>query len=150
MKVDRLLKLAKLLRSKEVKDHFDMTIWGNHKFCETVAQGKENPCTASACAFGWACSIPEFRQAGLKMQLGMYIHPNICFRGKLDEEAAALFFGITYSKAIHLFMPSSYKDSDDLEPITPLEVAERIEEMVKEYKPRKAKHGKPAKKKAKK
>lgn len=60
MNAKRLLKLAAKLRTVNPK-HFDMELWGMRGF-------DKSHCGTSACAGGWACTIPSFKRAGLAME----------------------------------------------------------------------------------
>lgn len=55
MNVERLTKLAEFLEGVP-PEHFDMRIWGTDAECGT-----------SGCAIGWACQVPEFKDAGLAL-----------------------------------------------------------------------------------
>jgi hypothetical protein len=57
----RLLKLADFLRTVPQRE-FDMGEW--HKGSESGSV-----CKTVACAAGWACSIPSFRRAGLRLNI---------------------------------------------------------------------------------
>jgi len=97
----RLMKLADFLDTVPRK-HFDMNIYvegirtgdGEYKIDGLI----NHECGTSACALGWACTMPEFRKAGLRLSGSMPIYKN------WDEQSAAKrFFGITEKEAETLF-----------------------------------------------
>jgi hypothetical protein len=57
----RLLRLADFLRTVPARQ-FNMSYWFDQKKGSDV-------CKTAACACGWACSIPSFRKAGLRLEL---------------------------------------------------------------------------------
>jgi hypothetical protein len=60
----RLLKLADFLRTVPQRE-FNM--------CEWYSRVKEGEvCKTAACAAGWACSIPSFRRAGLRLDMTIW------------------------------------------------------------------------------
>lgn len=121
---NRLLKLVKLLRTKKVANHFNLRIWMEKKFLDKKIR-KE--CGATACAVGWACTIPSFKKAGLKIYDNIRGYNEPLFRNFLGFDATAEFFGIDRNDATHLFHPDSY-------PILqsgPKDVANRIIEFLK-------------------
>lgn len=125
---NRLLKLVKLLRSKKVANHFNLDDWANKELGELTS--KKVSCGTEACAVGWACTIPSFRKAGLKL-VGItdeLIQP--IFKHSNGMTAAADFFGMTYEEANELFHPDGYEHDWD-RPVTPKEVANKIVNFVK-------------------
>lgn len=59
---ERLLKLAEFLEQMQ-PERFNYRYWVGLNW-----GGKEDlSCGTSACAFGWACTMPEFQQQGLHM-----------------------------------------------------------------------------------
>lgn len=97
----------------------------------------ENPkklhkdCGTTACALGWACSIPELRRKGLYLD----DRESPALRGKYDllpTEVGAEFFGITDEESHSLFIPDHY-DVDDFSKITPKMVAKKFEALVNKY-----------------
>lgn len=91
-------------------------------------------CGASACAFGWAATIPKFRRAGLTMSTGRFSSVPT-FRGFHGFDAAAKFFHLSddwsreeNSMAHSLFSPDSYGGQS----VTPKVVALRIRKLLKD------------------
>lgn len=86
---------------------------------------KDIKCGSTACALGWAASIPEFMKQGL----GLYVDGDrLNFSSSVDGEvvfitadgekymnykAGEKFFGITYDEAEWLFSPDSYLEGYD-------------------------------------
>lgn len=97
MRVDRLAVLRDYLATSVADKQFNLGQW----ICGTVA-----------CAFGHACSIPEFQAEGLHVRAAFsgvnerYQFPayqeTTCFK------AAMLFFNLTFEQARSLFSPTSY------------------------------------------
>lgn len=90
----RLMKLADFLDTVPRK-HFDMTIYVDG----AIERLTNHECGTSACAFGWACTIPSFRKAGLGL-IGGYLP---IYKSWSDRDAAERFFGITEREAETLF-----------------------------------------------
>lgn len=100
MNKKRLLKLADFLETIKPKV-FNMDSWYN-----------ESPCGTTACAFGWACSIPSFKRAGLKMRKlsnGFTVYADVVFNDEYNLNAASSFFDITVDEAEFLFYPDMYE-----------------------------------------
>lgn len=92
-------------------------------------------CGFAACAVGWACTIPSFRRAGLKM-----VSEDGVAAADIDEvkmvpsydgiegfDAVMEFFGIEYDVAQYLFGNEAFGDSARPRPST---VANRIRKVV--------------------
>ena len=74
--VKRLTKLADYMEKlpKSANKHFHMGTWFNHnseehdhKFGENITLRDLHKCGTTACALGWACMIPAFHKAGLRL-----------------------------------------------------------------------------------
>lgn len=124
MNEKRLLKLAAVLKTVPSK-HFDMmACWVAGEDIESAqsfgAKGLGTPktCGTTACAMGWACTVPEFKRAGLKMQ-GFEPH----FKNACGFTAAEKFFDISENDAAFLFGAEN-------EGITPKQEAARIIKFV--------------------
>ena len=130
----RLLKLADYLRKVKKRD-FNMSHWS----------GPPNPwdsgvnCGTTACAMGYACHIPSFKRAGLKLvpypgTLGERGECYPAFDGANEFDAAAKFFGISHQEASYLFNPMEYcgYGSGRVKNITPQIVAKRIRHYVRD------------------
>lgn len=90
------------------KKHFDLDSWvhidgGEFEDGRITKVG----CDTTCCAFGWACSIPSFRKAGLQLDMDYEIP---MFKGEQEVDAATEFFKITFSQAVWLFAPREYSD----------------------------------------
>ncbi len=148
MNAKRLLKLCDLLEHVS-PNKFDMTSC----YDEEIGKGGK-ACIEAACAFGWATTIPEFRRAGLKRSIyGGCVEYNfyeVSFRGKVDYQAAALFFDLYLDDAWELFSFVPYQtDPSRYVRVTPKTVARKIRSFVEAqqklslhqqsaYKPRKS------------
>ena len=127
MHADRLRRLAFYLRN-DVKDEvFNLATWvGND---DVPWEGMDDlSCGTTACAMGWATTIPEFKQLGLHLER---VSPSgqgfLVFGDYKHFEAAAQFMDITKYQAEYLFDPARYESEDDT---TRLEVCERIESFI--------------------
>lgn len=136
----RLQKLAKLLCTKKVINHFNLQGWASTSIENLTA--KKIDCGTTACAVGWACTIPSFRKAGLRLEsnysmgpkgIGPYPVPH--FKNEYGILAAANFFGLSLREASLLFIPGSYhwhKDRDKNGNVKITEVVKRINNLIKE------------------
>lgn len=113
---DRLLKLADFLDALPAA-RFDYESWVG-----SMWEGKlDLSCGTTACAFGWATAVPEFKTLGLSIQKapedGL---PGVCVGQALSGEdawsmscrAARSAFGLTSKQTSDLFTPSSDDPSD--------------------------------------
>lgn len=134
MNVKRLVILARHLRRREKEIEaaiadgqvvlprgFDLTSWYRRRARDNWKDHAGRSCGTTACAFGEAAFIPEFRGLGLRRRKG-----EIFYKGKNGEYAAAKFFGISESDADRLFLPSSYPPDKR----GPLDVVRHIEELI--------------------
>ena len=107
MNKEKLLKLASFL--DELPEHrFFYGSWVGSTW-----GGKEDlSCGTTACALGWAATIPEFREEGLRLKR---THGGLAYislpRGNgygdyEDTEAGSVFFEIDRAEAYHLFQPN--------------------------------------------
>lgn len=146
MNEERLLKLAAFL-DKLPPERFNFNVWVGDTWKET----QDLSCGTSACAMGWAATMPEFRKLGVRL----------CKRGGLGIVAmdiadigyikggcnvAEHLFEISEKEAEHLFVPHErenedydygYDDDDDDDlgdrlgrKATPKEVAAHIRAFV--------------------
>jgi hypothetical protein len=97
--------------------HFKMKHWVAHrgKACDIDIHGLKDAarveakhlveCGMSACAVGWACTVPAFRKAGLMMSFDdcRYLRP--MYRGEEQFDAVTEFFDIDETRARRLFGP---------------------------------------------
>lgn len=120
--IDRLEKLYDFLGTvKPAK--FNFGAWG----ASNIGATDLNVCGTTACALGWAASMPEFRKRGLKLQWSVAtVGPGdkeseavVVLKDKdgqlyNGEDAGREFFGLTSDEADYLFLPKGYGwDSDD-------------------------------------
>ena len=113
---ERLKVLADFLAKVPV-NHFDLNSW----ICRSSITQEEliqHKCGTSACAVGWACTIPEFMEQGLSM----HHSGQPTFKGTHSWDAAEGFFGLLYDEAIALFSSESYMPDEN----GPEHVAQRI------------------------
>ena len=95
-----------------------------------ITSEEMNKCGATACAFGWACTLLPFKRAGLKMDMRNF-WPS--FKGLMGYEAAEEFFGLDGYTEGHelmseiLFSPSLYGDDQKRDPHA---VSARIREYL--------------------
>jgi hypothetical protein len=78
-------------------------------------------CKTTACAVGWACTIPAFKEAGLA-----FGGHHVWFEGECSWGAVQEFFGLYKIEATYLFSHASYVGTRR----TPEDVADRIYEMI--------------------
>lgn len=142
----RLLKLTKKLRTRAVGQRFEYGHWVGVDW-----EGHQNlSCGTSACAFGWAPSIPSFARAGLRLKkLGDDVMVTLKGSkvrrvGNTHENAmnhtlktAQKFFNLTEDEAQLLFVPATYMNTSDggyvsspEDSATAQEVARHIEKFV--------------------
>jgi hypothetical protein len=97
----RLMKLADFLDTVPPK-HFDMEDYTRGLWTDdgefSAKRLTNHECGTSACALGWAATIPEFKKAGLTLAWGI---PEC--RGAPLSPTAKRFFGITEREADTLF-----------------------------------------------
>jgi hypothetical protein len=122
---NRLLKLAAFLR-KLPRERFNYGLWVGHSW-------EGNPdlsCGTSACAFGWATTIPSLRASGLRLvrrndfdygQPG-WRNPKTGRTTIGYERASREVFGLSADEAHHLFIPSWPLGSE----ASPQQVADHI------------------------
>ncbi len=125
MNIERLTRLANFLETVP-REHFDLSWW-------SAEASTGHRCGTFACAGGWACAIPEFREAGLRAGRSS-IHPGPggtgvpLFEGFEGYHALRKFFGLTELQEDWIFNPDFYpwrKHGD------PMAVVKRIRSMVK-------------------
>lgn len=123
MNKERLLKLAEFLDAVP-KEQFNLGQW--------TSDGSVGSCGTTACACGWATTIPEFREAGLRLEkqsdyFGESFHA-LVYEQLKNWDAVELFFGISFDDACRLFYEGAYPDEDVNNPRA---VADRIRDFVK-------------------
>ena len=122
MKKKRLRRLSAFLKTIRPRD-FDMETW------RFGPDPEPKTCGTTGCALGWACTIPEFKEAGLKMYGGCPRYADGAGIHTDGYHAGAEFFGLTLAQSYHLFDPSAYEDEGAF--TTPADVAKRIDSMLK-------------------
>lgn len=141
---DYLLALAKFLDKEVPESNFNLESWvgtdtydpvtdryDDQKEEQNIKILAKNPrahatCGTTACAFGWAPSVPELKKAGLKLaRYGNSLVPE--YKGEEGFAAAEELFGIPNTVAQHLFNPDYY-EPDDLK--NPHVVAGRIRAFI--------------------
>lgn len=132
MNIERLTRLRNFLRDNVKDERFNLATWAGNDKIEWGGL-RDLSCGTTACAMGWATTIPEFQALGLKLVRqpdtisGEFYPPTIEFEGETHFHAAARFCGISDSEAEYLFNPSSYGDEDQT---TKDEVVERITDFI--------------------
>jgi len=124
----RLMTLAKYLEKVPPK-RFDMNRWVDGEFCGLDEEPAHDECGTTACAVGWAATIPSFKKAGLK--INNRLDPQ---SGRRKNWAAVqAFFGdISEEQAMWLFSPEDPRYWCLSRPKeTPKKVARRIVAFVK-------------------
>jgi len=129
MNKQRLLTLANFLRTEVPKNRFNLSSWvGDMNNRYVAGENLLAPsCGTSACAMGFATTIPMFAKAGLTLRKN---HPGsnggtICYLTFKGFEAAAEFMEIDEADANWLFNAAEYDYDDEV-----LVVADRIEKFV--------------------
>lgn len=111
MNKERLLKLADFLDTVPPA-RFRFDVWAHNKKGEEIKIGE---CGTTACAVGWATTIPEFAAAGLHLRIGGDFGPTATpeFDGSESIEAVMRFFDLSMHDAERLFYPSEEEDEED-------------------------------------
>lgn len=123
----RLLVLAEKL-STVPNNQFDITHWMDHTLHQALQEGREPPCGTSACAAGWAATIPAFREAGFTARCGGPVLRKNTGPGTLYGDAALMkFFGLTQNQVDSVFYQEGYSETYL---VTPKRVAAKIRRMV--------------------
>lgn len=124
----RLLLLANKLDSLP-RARFDFGRWVGPKW-----QGKADlSCGATACAIGWATTMPVFRLLGLRLNAAGYP----VLKGPEVWENAGMkaitgIFGVSNDEAGRLFLPADFRQEPDKlsRRATPKQVAKHIRKFV--------------------
>ena len=120
----RLLRLAALLRTLPRK-RFDYTTWVGYDW-----EGDPDlSCGTTACALGWATTIPSLRRAGLALTPWAHGGGSVTLNGRFGAlDAAEELFALEDFEARLLFAPWGASESR----ATPKQVAKKIEKFVAE------------------
>lgn len=114
----RLLRLAEFLDTLD-PTQFNIRNWVTDPDGKCAGDGAVPGCGYAGCAVGWACVLPEFVEAGLRLVDGA---------PRWGNAPPEDFFGITEDEFDYLFMSGMYEDCAP-EDVTPKMVAERIREV---------------------
>jgi hypothetical protein len=102
----RLLKLADFLTALPRK-RFDYGVWVGHDWKGAA----DLSCGTTACALGWAATMPEFRRLGLVLNPESGVFEGPIVNRKHDAsgptDAAMVTFGLDYDEATYVFHPES-------------------------------------------
>lgn len=115
----RLFVLARFL-SLLRDDRFDLKHWRSDDF-------DVKDCGTTACAGGWATTLPSFRRAGLKFTHDVDFGLTPTFQDKIGYFALEDFFNINNSISFAFFCPEKYVSSST----PPKRVAQRITTYLK-------------------
>lgn len=111
MKYDRLLKLAGHLENLPNESQFDYRHWVGPTW-----KTQDLSCGTTACALGWAVTIPEFYELGLRFVRDSITGVNyvgMAGSNKRDhKEASREVFGLTATQHSLLFNPFARYDGD--------------------------------------
>lgn len=95
---ERLLELANFLDTvPEDRFDFDCYVGGDWKGAQDLG------CGTTACALGWACTMPSFRALGARFNWRGVPTIDNC----APMEVAEQLFGVSYNEACFLFLPMS-------------------------------------------
>ncbi len=140
----RLLRLATFLKTVP-KERFDFSHWVGRGW-----DGRQDlSCGTTACALGWAATIPFFRRLGLRLaRYGENIGYVTCGDGTspywASVAAAQMVFGLNYDEVEFIFIPNGWigeigetcrGEIGLARDATPREVARHIERFVRLRKP---------------
>lgn len=125
----RLTTLIRFMSSlpRSANRHFDMESWfshsGDHEIKGAITQRIMRDCGTTACALGWACTIPSFRKAGLHLEVGFRAP---MYGGVIGLSSATRFFEITGLQSLDLF-------DGTIEDKTPKQWAKRARGLLKQW-----------------
>ena len=140
---DRLLKLAEFLEALPRKRFDYGTFVG-----EGYKGAQDLSCGTTACALGWAATMPAFRRLGLHLELDKdywgtdddgveLFDASPAVGGVTDTAAGQVIFLLTLRQSSFLFMPSVQygtppRNAPECE-ATPKQVAKHIRRFIKDY-----------------
>lgn len=95
----RLQKLLELMKTVPQK-RFEISQWADAGFCSKAnpSEAFHSECGTAACVGGWACTVPAFKKAGLRLEKVIArdyegsLQP--VFNGKEQFDALEAFFGL--------------------------------------------------------
>lgn len=136
----RLLALAKLLMRLPA-ERFNF----NHVVSERWGGAQDISCGTTACALGWAATMPALRRQGLRILrhqrgngVGVSLTPDLSYDMSSERYAARVLFAVTYDDFERLFVPHDGPACYRTHPAqlgskaTPRDVARNIRAFVKE------------------
>lgn len=141
----RLLRLADFLDALP-PERFNYNTWvgPNWKGAQDLS------CGTTACALGWAATMPEFRELGLRLSIlprsgarpwvvldGADLDSHDEYPWELIAAASAAVFGLNPRETTHLFQPAERDPDDEFEceladesDFGPKDVAQKIRDFV--------------------
>ncbi len=121
----RLNQLATLLESLPPKKF-------NYGHWTSGPVDARHPCGTTACALGWATTLPIAKREGLKLVPLTYTPDvfRITCKNREGYHAGAKFFGISELQAYSLFIPASAGSGRPDRSASPKEVAAHIRKFV--------------------
>ena len=124
----RLLFLAAFLDTVN-EDRFNLETWRRGEYVHVITdEVLLHDCGTTACAVGWACSLPEFRELGLGFH-EYYPTLETDDLGRLHTwDAVERFFDLDSAESSYLFIYTQYSSTNS----APRDVADRIREFVME------------------
>lgn len=128
-KWNRILKLADFV-AKIPRRRFDFNTfvgddWGG---------AADLSCGTTACALGWATTMPLFKKLGLKLKSDPQVYQRIKYRGRHPEIYSQHLFGIDNSTFREIFYPSAFRLTHLDPSATPKEWAKHARSIVAELK----------------
>jgi hypothetical protein len=113
-------------RLTEYFEDFDLPVFTkNEELKKGIKPETMISCGTTACAVGWAGSIPEFCKAGFRIvSAGAHVTPT--YGGSQSWDAVHRFFELTEFEANRLFSMSEYPNDKG----TPKQVAKRIRKLI--------------------
>lgn len=139
--LESLKTLRDFLKDKVPDEKFDLNHWRknlnvqqgqpNDKDWAVTSYDLQHECGTVGCMLGWAASIEEFRERGLKYDLNL---GEVRFIDSLGTVAGAEFFNIPSSVSNHLFMPCFYSygvmKKNQGKKVTKAHAIERLEFLI--------------------
>lgn len=136
---ERLLELADFLQRKVPAKRFDYRHWVGYSW-----KGKQDlSCGTTACALGWAATMPKFRRLGLRLErrgVDPLLQHLVVLKGTdlNGTDAAERIFYLDSEEADFLFTPGYDRDPGENQTTswegrsTPRLVAKKIRQFVKD------------------
>lgn len=118
----RLQTLANFLRTC-APEKFDLENWRSAPHTLSPTDEDLNTCGTTACAVGWACSMPEFKAEGLYYNGHMPVYAPVDAQPLSYWRAVEEFFGLSFIEARWLFSIECYSTPSLWNVITRLDIA---------------------------